>query len=197
MRHAQSFTLRAPSSATVVWLGEYLELDIPPDLGDDHILALQPRTDTPLSKHTKPPHIWPEPQIMEAVGSKIRLINTSNDSKPIGHQEHLSQILPTIGVSSPTPSPKQMDQLSPLRPKCSLPFLSAVSVDPDNLLPDQSCLKFKQEYDQIFDPKITSCNGAAGPIQTTVNIGPVKRPGCIPQYSRNQLVELPPMFDEL
>ena len=50
---AQIFTLRAPSSATVVWPGVYLELDISPDLGDDR-LALQPRTDTPISKHTKP-----------------------------------------------------------------------------------------------------------------------------------------------
>ena len=49
VRRAQIFSLRAPSSATVVWPGEYLELDIPPDLGDDRILALQPRTDTPIS----------------------------------------------------------------------------------------------------------------------------------------------------
>ena len=31
VRRAHIFTLRAPSSATVVWPGEYLELDIPPD----------------------------------------------------------------------------------------------------------------------------------------------------------------------
>ena len=101
VRLAQSFTLCAPSSETVVWPGAYLELDIPPDLGDDRILALQPRTDTPVSKHTKPTHIWPEPQISEAVGSKIRLVNTSNEPKVIGRLEHLSQILPTIGASSP------------------------------------------------------------------------------------------------
>ena len=83
------------------------------------------------------------------------------------------------------------------------PFSSAVSVDPDNLLPDQSRLKFQQllqEYDRVFDPQITGYNGAAGPIQVTVNIGPVQPPqrkGRIPQYSSNQLVELQAMFDEL
>ena len=41
VRRAHIFTLRAPS-AIVVWPGEFLELDIPPDLGDDPILALQP-----------------------------------------------------------------------------------------------------------------------------------------------------------
>ena len=170
----------------------------PPDLGDDRILALQPRTDTPISKHTKPAYIWPEPQILEAVGSKIRLVNTSNEPKSIGRLQHLSQILPTRGVPSLTPS------LTPtVRPKCSPPLSSAVSIDPDNLLPDQSHLKFQQllqEYDRFFDPKITGYNGAAGPIQATVNIGPVQPPqrkGRIPQYSRNQLVELQAMFDEL
>ena len=78
-----------------------------------------------------------------------------------------------------------------------------MSVDPDNLLPDQSRLKFQQllqEYDRVFDPKITGYNGAADPIQATVNIGPVQPPqrkGHIPQYSRNQLVEPQAMFDEL
>ena len=78
-----------------------------------------------------------------------------------------------------------------------------MSLDPDNLLPDQSCFKFQQllqEYDRVLDPKITGYNGAAGPIQATVNIGPVQPPqrkGRIPQYVCNQLVELHTMFDEL
>ena len=42
VQREQIFTVCAPSSATVVWPGEYLELDIPPDLRDDRILALQP-----------------------------------------------------------------------------------------------------------------------------------------------------------
>ena len=162
-----------------MWPGEYLELDIPPDLGDDRILAIQQRTDTPISKHTKPAYIWPEPQILDAVGSKIRLVNTSTEPKAIGRHEHLSQILPTTGVPSLTPIPTPTDEPSPARPTCSPPFSSAVSVDPDNLLPDQSRLKFQQllqEYDRVFDPKITGYNGAACPIQSTVNIGPVQPP---------------------
>ena len=55
-------------------------------------------------------------------------------------------------------------------------------------------------YDRIFDPDITGYNGAAGPILASVNIGPVQPPqrkGRVPQYSRNQLVELQTKFDEL
>ena len=78
-----------------------------------------------------------------------------------------------------------------------------MSLDPDKLLPDGTRLKFQQllqTYDRVFNPDITSYHGAAGPIQATVNMGPVQPPqrkGCVPQYSRNNLVELQAKFDEL
>ena len=203
VRRAQSYILRASSSATVVWPGEYVELDVPSDLGDDCVLAIQPRTDTQTSKHTKPACIWPEPQIVEAVGSKIRLTNTSQEPKSIGRHEHLSQILPTADVPSPTTAPSPPIPSGPVKPKSSPPFSSAVSIDSDKLLSDETRLQFQellQTYDSVFDPDITGYNGAAGPIQATVNIGPVQPPqrkGRVPQYSRNQLIELQAKFDEL
>ena len=121
VRRAQIFTLHTPSSATAVWPGEYLELDITPDLEDDRILALQLRTDTLISKYTKPSRIWPEPQILEAVGSKIRLVNTSNEPKAIGRHEHLSQILPTIGAAIPPARYPQINRL-PCGPSVHHPF---------------------------------------------------------------------------
>ena len=140
---------------------------------------------------------------MEAIGTKIRLVNTSNEPKTTGRHEHLSQMLPTACVPSPTPFSVPTNQIQPVKPKNSLPFSSGVSVDPDNLLPEDNRLKFRQllqAYDSVFDPEITGHNGAAGPIQATVNIGPVQPPQCksrVPQYSRNQLVELQAKFDEL
>ena len=190
-------------SITVLWPGHYVELDVPPDLGEDHVLALQPRTDTPVPKHTKATSIWPEPQILEAVGTKVRLVNSSQEPKLIGRHEHLSQILPTEETSSFTPTPSLPSLPQPVKPKSSLPFSSSVSIDPDNILPEDLRVKFRQllqTYDRIFDPDITGYNGAAGPILASVNIGPVQPPqrkGRVPQYSRNQLVELQAKFDEL
>ena len=75
-----------------------------------------------------------------------------------------------------------------------------MSVDPDNLLPDQSRLEFQQLLegcDRVFDPKITGYNGAASPIQATVNNGPGQPPqrkGRISQYSATNSQA---MFDEL
>ena len=203
VRRAQSYVLRASSSTTVVWPGEYVELDVPSDLGDDCVLALQPRTDTPISKHTKPTCIWPEPQVIEAVGSKIRLTNSSKEPKAISRHEHLSEILPTADAPSPTPNPAATPPSLPVKPHSPPPFSSSVSLDPDKLLPDATRLEFQQllqKYDRVFNPVITGYNGAAGPIKATVNMGPVQPPqrkGRVPQYSRNNLVQLQAKFDEL
>ena len=70
---------RASSSMTVLWPGDYVELEVPPDLGEEHVLALQPRTDTPVPKYTRITAIWPEPQNLEAVGAKVRLVNSSQE----------------------------------------------------------------------------------------------------------------------
>ena len=203
VRRAQCYTLRAPPSTTVLWPGDYVELDFPPDLGDDCVLALQPRTDTPVPRHTNPSSIWPEPQIVEAVGAKVRLVNSSQEPKLIGRHEHLSQILPTEETSSSTSTPSLPSLPQSVKPKSSLPFSSSVSIDPDNILSEDLRVKLRhllQTYDRVFNPDITGYNGAAGPIQASVNIGPVQPPqrkGRVPQYSRNQLVELQAKFDEL
>ena len=94
VRRAQCYTLRAPPSTTVLWPGDYVELHVPPPgLGDDCVLALEPRTDTPVPKHTNPSSIRPEPQIVEALGAKVCLVNSSQEPKLIGCHEHLRSYL--------------------------------------------------------------------------------------------------------
>ena len=56
------------------------------------------------------------------------------------------------------------------------------------------------EYDEVFDPNYAGYNGHVGPFEAVVNMGPVQPPqrkGHLPQYARNQLVELQAKFDEL
>ncbi|CAG2247139.1 unnamed protein product [Mytilus edulis] len=79
----------------------------------------------------------------------------------------------------------------------------SVKIDPDNLLSQELKVKFRdtvKNFDDVFDPHFKGYNGAAGPFQARVNMGPVQPPqrkGRVPQYSRNQLVELQQKFDEL
>ena len=127
--------------------------------------------------HAQTPQCPNVPKVHEeAVRAKVRVVNNSQELKLI---EHLSQILPTEETSSFTSTPSLPSLPQPVKPKSSLPFSSSVSIDPDNILPEDLRVKFRQllhTYDRLFVPDITSYNGAAGPILASVNIGPVPPP---------------------
>ena len=77
-----------------------------------------------------------------------------------------------------------------------------MTLDPNNLLPHDIRAKFtslSDEYDHIFDPNIKGYNGAEGPFEARVDMGPVEPPqrNWLPQYARHQLLELQQKFDEL
>lgn len=62
---------------------------------------------------------------------------------------------------------------------------------------DQAVL---QANDDVFNSTIVGNNGAAGPVEATVNMGPVQLPqykGGVPQYSCHRLAELQEKYDEL
>ena len=71
------------------------------------------------------------------------------------------------------------------------------------MLPKDIKSKFQSvltEYDSVFDPDIKGYNGAAGPFEAKVNMGPVEPPqrkGRLPQYARGKLQELQDKFDNL
>ena len=81
-------------------------------------------------------------------------------------------------------------------------FSSAVRVDPNNLLQPDMQSSFRSllsDFDSVFDPTIQGYNGAVGPFEDNVNMGPVEpqRKGRLLQYARNKLVNLQSNFDEL
>ena len=162
VRRAHSYVVRSTSPTSVVWPGEYFELDVLPDFGEDRTIAIEPHT----------PSSWPPPQILDTVGNKVRLVNSTDEPKVIQRHEHLCHALPTESTPYNCPPP-------PLKPNQSKPFSSTVSLDPDCLLSTEERHMFQQsliDFDHVFDPKITGYNGAAGPTEATVNIGSVQPP---------------------
>ena len=79
----------------------------------------------------------------------------------------------------------------------------SVKLDPDSILPESIRTEFclvLERYDDVFDKNISGYNGAAGPFEAVVNMGPVQPPqrkGRLPQYAPNKMVELQEKFDEL
>lgn len=200
----RAVVLRAPPASTTVWPGEFLEVVLPDDIPADNEYALEPRTDTPGARSTSVPQLWPFPGIVSSVAGKIRIPNLSEQPQLVKRNEHFCQICP---VFSPPEGDQQL--ITPHLLPSSQPIpkqhahSSCVSLDPANLLPPEMSTKFREtldQFDNVFNPKIEGYNGASGPFEAKVNMGPVEPPqrkGRLPQYSRDKLVELQQKFDEL
>ena len=124
----------------------------------------------------------------------MRILNSTNQPKRIASHEHFCQVLHTRTTdTTPTDtSPSQPVSPPPLAARST--HSSTVHLDPDHILPADVCAEFQavlQKIDSVFDPSIIGYNGAAGPFEATVNMGPVQPPqrkGRLPQYSATNLL---------
>ena len=199
IRRTQAHILRAPSTTSVIWPGEYIDVPIPNEIEPDTTLAIEPRPD--YTKHTQD---WPHPLIVEAVAGHVRILNNTGDPKLIPRHEHFCQVRLT---QIPTTEKVKLAPYQPIPPSVHMAqtilHSQGVSVDPDNILPNNISQDFRdllEVHDEVFNPTISGYNGAAGPFEAVVNMGPVQPPqrkGRLPQYAHNKLVELQQKFDEL
>lgn len=114
------------------------------------------------------------------------------------HEFHLAsdssslQVKWQVAATSWTSKTSNLPQQKHLTPVCFF-FLDAVKVDPDNILPKYICNQFHQvlfAHNDVFNPTVMGYNVVSGPVEATVNMGPVQPPqwkGRVPQYSRDKL----------
>ena len=128
VRRTQTTVLRAPSSSTVIWPGQYLELDLPDHVDPDSILALEPRKDCSRSDCE-----WPSPHIVQAVARKIRIPNQTPHPKRIPRHDHLCQVLPTY-IPYPHPDVPKSSNSTLVAPSSPTPHEHSLSVQLDPIL---------------------------------------------------------------
>ena len=197
VRCTQAVILRSPSTS-VVWPGEYLEVDLPEDFSPDCTVSIEARPDC-----MKAPQNWPPPTILEAVCRKTHIVNDSDEPKIIKKHDHFCRVRhttePTLSQSLEAPT---VDQSSG-KPVKSTFHSDLIKVDPDCILDTDIRSRFHdlhQNYDKVFNPQIAKYNGAFGAFEAKVNMGPTQPPqrkGKLPQYSRNKLVKLQQRCDDL
>ncbi len=190
--------LRAPPISTTIWPGEFLELSVPDDLHEHDDLIIEPRA---TSNKSQTHNGWPSPDIVQQVGSKIRIINNTASPQRVNKNEHLCQVSP---ISESPVGPPTNTRPKPLKIHSSTtPFSDEVQIDNGNKLSDTMRQQFREvtrDYDNVFNPSYPGYNGAVGPFKAIVNMGPVQPPqrkGRLPQYGRDRLSELQDKFDEL
>ena len=195
--------LRAPSKTTTIWPGEYVEVDLPPELSNcDDTFAIEPRVDTRIAKTLQSNQMWPSPSTISSIAGKIRIPNMTSNPLTLGRQEHFGQIR-TIYVPEIAGDISATRHTTASIPASAAPFSSQVSLDPANILSVEDQTGFQTdltEHDSVFNPSYPGYNGAAGPFQAVVNMGPVQPPqrkGRLPQYAPDKLQLLQSKFDEL
>ena len=93
--------LRAPNTNTTICPGEFLEIDALSELLlKDCTLAIEPRMDF---SHLKPANTWPQPDIVQSIGTKLRLLNNTTEPLLVRKNDHLRQARLTV-LQSPTES---------------------------------------------------------------------------------------------
>ena len=197
-RRAQTYVLRGPTHNTVVMPGEYIELDVSRSSIQDTTLALEPRYDSSLNRNRKT--ALPHCQEIVSVGKSLRITNSTDDPILVRKNEHMCQVRPVISADTITPAETSLRQekLENLHP-----YSYNISLDPDKCLDNDDIRMFNElnrKYDNVFNPSIAKYNGASGPIQAVVNIGPSlppQRKGRLPNCNREKHLELQQKFDDL
>ena len=193
--------LRVPSSPTTIWPGEFLEINLPPDLPADSDYIVEQRLDCPSIRKCSTSEMWPLPSVLASVAGRIRIPNLYAEPHTLKRHEHFCQVDPlgTPCCDSQVPAPGPSSPVYDVRAtkhSSVTKHSDAVRLDPDNLLPPSIQSQFRElltRYDRVFDPAITGYNGAVGPFQARGNMGPVEPPqrkGRLPLYGRDKLTEL-------
>ncbi len=195
VRRTQSHIVRASRNSTTIWPGEFVEVSVPDDFCSDAAIAVEPRLHAPKAR------LWPEPDVMDTVGGKIRLPNNTTEPITLSRHEQFCQIHHVISPME-VPSDEIIAGTCKISP-CSTVYSNLISVNPDKVLPPEIEAQFRDvntQFDDVFNPAYSGYNGASGPFKAVVNMGPVlppQRKGRVPQYSRDKLSALQDKFDEL
>ena len=203
IRRSVAEPLRAPTVPTVVWPGDYVEVSSPFHAFHDEPLALEPRLETKAAEQSSDQ--WPAPGIVGVVGGKIRIPNHTASPIVLTHRAVIGQVRPTTTHSEcPSTNGDSPESTRIQQAQCiQTPFSHAVTLDPHNVLPAAVRYEFcdtLKHYESVFNPDLDKHNGASGPFQAVVNMGPVKLPqrkGRLPLYlcQNHELLQL--TFDEL
>ena len=198
-RRLNSYTVRCPSDQ-VILPGEVASFAIPKHVCPNEPVAVEPRYDNAHNSITT--KSWPIPKVHEVHDGYLTLANTSEYPVQLKKNSHVCNILPPVTDHEIPPEVSQtVQQLIPS--KKIEDYSTPVQVNPDGVLNNEDESKFRaliKQYDEVFNPKVSTYNGKSGACFVQVNMGPIPPPqhkGRIPFYGRDNLIELQQKFDTL
>ena len=158
--------LPAPPSASTIWPGEFIEVDIPEaSYCGDGDFALEPRRDRNHTQHTTNPPEWPLPDIVTSIFGHIRIHNPLSHPVTLKRNENFAQIQPVYIPDHLVHDHSNSVKAHYLQNSSDTDYSHDVSLDPDNIMPPDAKSEFQQlltEFSYVFNTDIKGYNGASG-----------------------------------
>lgn len=137
---------------------------------------------------------WPKPELIEAVGGKVRILNHTSKPQFVHKNNHLCQIHLTTDIDRAL-FLNHCLTLTHLVIKTEPPVCHSdtIRLDPDNILQETDRQRFRvlhTTHDSVFNTKFGGYNGAAGKFEARINMGPVlasQRKRILSQYFKDKI----------
>ena len=197
IRMAMSHILRNPCT-TVLYPGEFVEIDCSYLSTDSDEVGVEPRFDSPAYGD------WPEPSILRVVDGTVRLTNNLSQPLKLSKNQQVGNARQLISGEAVLSQGSVLPTVS----RCpavhhAAPFSSKVCIDSGSQLTQAEVDRFRclnTKYDKVFDPEYTGYNDFSGTIRAKVNLmsgPPPPQKGRLPFYDQKNLVLLQQHADAL
>ena len=197
IRMAKCHILRNPTS-TVLYPGEFVDLDCSSFSVNTSEVAVEPRLDSPAQGQ------WPEPSILHVVDGSFRIPNNLDCPLKLSRNQQIGSIRSVISqenIKLEGASTVQAIQSKPV--VHSSPHSNKISIDPGSQLSKVDLERFQAlnlKFDKVFDPNYSGYNDFSGVIRAKVNLissPPPPQKGRLPFYDQSNLVKLQSHSDAL
>ena len=202
VRAKKAMIMRVPRQR-VLLPGDKLKLSTPDSLLEEKELAVEPRTDAKSMCSKSYSSQWLQPTIVPQLEGQIELLNTSTEPILIRRHEQIAMIRPVDTKQENIPIP--LHDPPPTSQPHSSESKDYLDITINNNILTKKLVDKAQDlhecYKDVFDTRTIGCyNGASGPLEVKINIGPdlpPHRKGRMPLYNRALKEEYQKICDEL
>ena len=173
--------------------GSSIELQLPPEYHDE-VVAVEPRN---LKEDGTD---WFKSKLAVPKDGSITIVNETDSPVLVNRHDQICQVRHTTDMQ---PADEYAPKPVKVKSQVEVNPATLVSVDPHNLLSEESKAKFietNNKHKEVFSSKLGEYNGEAGKFEHIINMGeslPPQRKGKVPMYNRSNLELLQNKFDEL
>ena len=199
--------LRVPQQTTLL-PGDSISLPVPAyhNFHKEELLAVEPRVEAQSLRLEKFNNMWLKPHITQSTDGVLNLWNNTDKPVLLKKHEQIGNLRPVTVASLEvnTEDAKSTTKTQPSQEPVLSESTDYLNVEIESSLSKADKDRFSnlhKKYSDVFDSRTLGCyNGASGPLEVKINMGPTlppQRKGRMPLYNRAQQEEQQRLCDDL